>query len=78
MAETATQQHEADWEARRRRRVPSWAEKRYSRALGGKSRGAAIAAMCLECCGYDRREVAACPATACPLHPYRPGRPRAK
>lgn len=32
----------------------------------------AIKAKCLDCCGYDRAEVAGCAVVLCPLHPYRP------
>jgi hypothetical protein len=29
---------------------------------------------CIECCGGRLKEVRECPATSCPLHPYRMGR----
>ena len=32
----------------------------------------AIKAKCLDCCGYDRAEVAGCTVVLCPLHSYRP------
>ena len=42
------------------------------RAYAGKSRTAAIRAFCLRCVGFQRKEVTACTALGCPLHPYRP------
>ena len=33
----------------------------------------AIRAYCISCCRENRAEVRACPAAACPLHPYRMG-----
>lgn len=44
----------------------------YLRAVRGKSRPAAIKAFCMECVGWQRREVALCTSLACPLYPYRP------
>jgi hypothetical protein len=32
----------------------------------------AIKAKCLDCCHFDRAEVAGCTVLLCPLHPYRP------
>ena len=43
----------------------------YIQAMEGKSPTAAIRSHCLECCGYQRDEVAQCTAPACPLYPYR-------
>jgi len=43
----------------------------YERAMTGRSRKAAMRSFCLECCGWQRVEVANCTATACPLYPYR-------
>ena len=45
----------------------------YKRAMGGKSKSAAIRAFCLECMGWVGSEVRRCTAPACPLYPYRPG-----
>jgi hypothetical protein len=39
----------------------------------GKTPLEAIRAMCLECCCGSRREVELCPASGCPLWPYRFG-----
>ncbi len=37
------------------------------------SRSKAIRAKCLDCCCNNKSEVRQCPATACPLHPFRMG-----
>lgn len=34
----------------------------------------AIRAKCLDCCCWQQQEVRLCPATYCPLHPYRMGK----
>ena len=34
----------------------------------------AIRAKCIDCCCGDREEVKLCPATDCPLHPFRFGK----
>jgi len=47
----------------------------YLRAvLGEVSPRQAIAAHCMECCGWERRGVGLCTAKSCPLYAYRPGR----
>lgn len=46
----------------------------YDRAMAGNSRLAAMTSFCLECVGWDKKEVALCTAPACPLYPYRPYR----
>lgn len=43
---------------------------------GSKSKAERIKAKCLDCCGYQRLEVANCTATVCPLWPIRPYRPK--
>lgn len=45
----------------------------FRRAYEGRSRRAAVHALCVECMGYDAREVPRCSAPDCPLWPYRPG-----
>ena len=35
---------------------------------------AAIRAKCMDCCCFQQTEVRECPATDCPLHPYRMGK----
>ena len=54
--------------------MPESCRRGYLRAMGGRSQKAAIKAFCLECVGWDRKAVASCTATACPLYPYRPFR----
>jgi len=34
----------------------------------------AIRLKCLDCCGYHAKEIKLCPATFCPLYPYRQGK----
>ena len=48
----------------------------YRQAVEGRSRKAGIKAFCLECTGWNRKEVSNCTALACPLYllrPYREG-----
>ncbi len=33
-----------------------------------------IRAKCLDCCGYQSKEVRLCPAKNCPIYPYRMGK----
>jgi len=47
----------------------------YDKAVKGKSRKAAMHAQCLECAGWQIKEVFNCTDSGCPLYPYRP-RPR--
>lgn len=44
----------------------------YERAVAGKSRKAAMHSFCLECCGWQVKEVFLCTDLGCPLYPYRP------
>jgi hypothetical protein len=55
------------------RAVPTGSRGVITRAMAGTAspRGA-IKAKCLDCCHFDRAEVAACSVWLCPLHPYRP------
>jgi hypothetical protein len=49
----------------------------FLRAFSGGSRKAAVAAKCIECCGYQPAEVSRCGVKGCPLWrytPYRTGR----
>jgi hypothetical protein len=39
------------------------------------SRRNAVREKCLDCCGYERKEVRLCTAIHCPLYPYRMGTP---
>jgi len=56
----------------RLKQMPSSCRGVYKLAMAGRSRKAAIKAMCLECTGWDRASIAGCTASACPLFPYRP------
>jgi len=58
--------------ARRVGEMPATCRRNYLQAMSGKSLAAGVKAFCLECIGWDRSEVTACTAPACPLHPYRP------
>lgn len=45
------------------------------RSFAGKSLRAAVNAKCWECCGFeDRRAIADCPASECPIWSVRPHR----
>ena len=54
--------------------IPQVYQQNYKTAISGKSRAAAIKAKCLDCCNWQRVEVANCPVETCPLFPYRPYR----
>lgn len=59
----------------RNRSVPKLHHGTYRRALAGRSRTAAIKAMCLECQGWEDGAIQAvreCPSAGCPLHAVRP------
>lgn len=58
--------------AKRLEDTPETMRRTYLRAVGGRSKPAAIRAFCSECVGWDREEVRRCTAPACPLYPYRP------
>lgn len=51
---------------------PLYAGIRAKALAGTASPRQAIKAMCLECVGYIRADVASCQITDCPLHKYRP------
>lgn len=44
----------------------------YTKAVSHKSMRAAVNSQCLECCGYQRKEISVCTDLACPLYSYRP------
>jgi protein involved in polysaccharide export with SLBB domain len=54
-------------------KLPSYAQAHVTRARRGNVR-ALISLKCLDCTCWSKTEVAACPVTACPLHPLRPYR----
>lgn len=60
--------------ARRLAEMPKTSRMTYLRAMRGRRPQMGIKAHCMECVGWDRREVWACTAPACPLYPYRPFR----
>ena len=43
----------------------------YKKATINRSRKAAIRSFCLECCGYQEKEVKLCTDTGCTLYKYR-------
>ncbi len=53
--------------------VPMSAKLLLERALTKEcSPRTAIKAKCMDCCHFDRQEVASCTVVVCPLHAYRP------
>ena len=55
------------------RPLPAYALAHAAKARKGNTRSL-IALKCLDCCCWEKSEVAACPVTTCPLHPLRPYR----
>ena len=60
--------------AERLRQMPAKYQATYHRAVKGRSLRACVNAQCLECCGWQSREVVACTDLACPLWSVRPYR----
>ena len=58
--------------AERRAQIPKLYLGTYNKAITGKSRKAAMHTFCLECCGWQIKEVFLCTSPQCPLYPYRP------
>lgn len=56
----------------RRAQIPKLYLATYEKAIGGRSRKSAMHAFCLECCGWQIKEVFLCSDLGCPLYPYRP------
>lgn len=55
--------------------VPVKYRQKYLSAVQGKaSPRESIRAMCLECMGYDTKEITSCSSDACPLWHHRPYR----
>jgi hypothetical protein len=52
--------------------IPALMRATFARAYTKGSKPAVIKAKCLDCCGYQRKEVGLCPAEACPVWPWRP------
>jgi hypothetical protein len=53
--------------------IPSYALAHAAKARTGNTRSL-IALKCLDCCCWEKTEVAECPVTTCPLYPLRPYR----
>jgi hypothetical protein len=51
--------------------IPAYAQAHAAKARKGRT-ASMMALKCLDCCCWDKGEVAACPVTSCPLHPLRP------
>ncbi|MFC1792733.1 hypothetical protein ACFL3Q_04020 [Planctomycetota bacterium] len=60
--------------AERRAQMPRKYRRLYGRAVGGRSLRSCVNAQCLECCGWQSREVTLCTDPACPLWAVRPYR----
>lgn len=61
---------------KRRADMPCSCRRLYDKVVAGTaSPRQAIKSFCLECMGWNRKEVAACNAVACPLFRYRPWQP---
>ena len=56
----------------RQAQIPKLYRALYDRAVAGKSRKAAMHSFCIECCGYQIKEVYLCSDLGCSLYPYRP------
>jgi hypothetical protein len=52
--------------------VPKLYQGVFQRAETGKSLRAAVNAKCLDCAGFQRKEITLCTAETCPLRQYRP------
>jgi hypothetical protein len=65
-------QKRAEQIAERLAQMPRAYRRVYERAVEGKSRKAAMHSFCLECCGWQVKEVFLCIDLGCPLYPYRP------
>ena len=55
-------------------KIPQVYQQNYKAAMSGKSRTAAIKAMCLDCTNWQRVEITNCPIETCPIWLYRPYR----
>jgi hypothetical protein len=53
------------------RSIPKKYLKLYNRAMTGRSRKAAIRSFCIECMGYNEKEIPICTDKGCPLFKYR-------
>ena len=55
-------------------KIPKVYQQNYRLAMSGKSRASAIKAKCLDCCCWQRIEIANCPVETCSHWLYRPYR----
>ncbi len=58
------------------RDIPDKFRGNYLKAMKGNSRVCAVKAKCLDCTCWQPKEITLCPATNCPLYPYRPYKPK--
>ncbi len=58
--------------AKRLEQMPPKYRATYRRAVKGRSLRACINSQCLECCGWQRVEIALCTDLGCPLYAVRP------
>ena len=58
--------------AERRAQIPKLYRGIYDKAVKGRSRKASMHAFCLECVGFQIKEVYLCTDLGCALYPYRP------
>ena len=74
----AQRQQMMDW----RRQIPGKHNESYRRtydkAMSGKSLRAATRSKCLDCMGWDKKEVRNCDILSCSLWPHRPYQERVK
>ncbi len=55
----------------KRKDIPTKYRSHYEKGIVGKSRKSAIRAQCLECCGWNSKEVRYCTSADCTLHKFR-------
>ena len=52
--------------------IPDTYKNQYRKAVKKKALRASVNSLCLECCGYLRKEVTMCTDLACPMYLVRP------
>ena len=63
---------QADRIAKQRKNMPRQFRRVYEIAQTGRSLRAAVNSTCIECMGYQFKDVRLCVSPQCPLFPYRP------
>jgi len=58
--------------AKRLSSIPVMYRSTYKKAVTHKSMRAAVNSQCLECVGYERKEISVCTDLGCPLYSFRP------